>query len=106
MIEIKHVEIDRSLRKERYLCCMVNVKLLKDNDNDEKKRKRRKSGLIYTLYGNVSYPPLFPPGCSIKDCHNNGRFIWIFLQQNIVPDIKLPSHIESIKKRNNENLGG
>ena len=25
-----------------------------------------KSGLIYTLYGNVSYPPLFPLGAALK----------------------------------------
>ena len=51
MIEIKHLEIDGSLRKERYLCCMVNVKLLKDNDNDEKKNKAEKMGAdIYAVW--------------------------------------------------------
>ena len=56
--------------------------------NDERKSSSGENPGWY-IRGMVMFPipPLFPPGCSIKDCHNNGRFIYIFLEQNIALSI-------------------
>ena len=59
--------------------------------NDEKKIPAD----IFPLYGNAGSLSLPSPGCSIKDCHNNARFIF-FPEHNFVPNIIMRSFIGSI----------
>ena len=59
--------------------------------NDEKKIPAD----IFPLYGNAGSLSLPSPGCSIKDCHNNARFIF-FPEHNFDPNIIMRSFIGSV----------